>query len=160
MILPLLMVVDFMNFKYAVSPCSNVPPPVLMKKGTYSYFDQKMGTGFDVSVSNVKLGSLRPGTQQAVVVLACDFPIGGTAEAFAYDIRGNSAQLLGQVGGADWGGDWGQGPDSIHITFRNDYLYVDSCKDDDCTAREVRTYALRAERLVVVNVQTHKAGDP
>ncbi len=160
MILLLLLVVDFMNFNYSVSPCSNVPPPVLMSKGAYSYFDQKMGTGFDVFVRGVKLGSLRAGTQQAVVVLSCDFPIGGTAEAFAYDIRGNTAVPLGEVGGANWGGDWGRGPDSIHITFRNNFLYVDSCKDDDCTMREVRTYALRADKLVKVYIQTHKNSDP
>jgi hypothetical protein len=98
MILPLLLIVDFMNFDYSASPCSNVPAPVLIRKGTYSYFDRKMGTGFDISVSSVKLGSLSPGTQQAVVVLSCDFPIGGTAEAFAYDIRGNSTVPLGRVG--------------------------------------------------------------
>jgi hypothetical protein len=155
----LLLVVDFMNFTYSVSPCSNVPPPVVMSKGSASYFDEKMGTGFDLYVRNVKTGSLRAGTQQAVVVITCDFPIGGTAEAFAYDIRGNTAALLGEVGGANWGGDWGRGPDSIHISFRNNYLYVDSCKDDDCTTREVRTYALRDGKLVKVYVQTHKAND-
>jgi hypothetical protein len=160
MIVPLLVAVDFMNFSYSVSPCSNVPPPVLIRKGTYTYFDQKMGTGFDVFVRNVKLGSLHSGTQQAVVVLSCDFPIGGTAEAFAYDIRGSSAVPLAEVGAANWGGDWGKGPDSIHITFRNDFLYVDSCKDDECTMREVRTYALRAGKLVKVYVQTHKTADP
>jgi hypothetical protein len=160
MIVPLLLAVDFMNFSYSVSPCSNVPPPVLIRKGTYTYFDQKMGTGFDVFVRTVKLGSLRAGTQQAVVVLSCDFPIGGTAEAFAYDIRGSSAVPLGDVGAANWGGDWGRGPDSIHITFRNDFLYVDSCKDDECTMREVRTYALRAGKLVKVYEQTHKTTDP
>jgi len=160
MILPLLLAVDFMNFNYSVTPCSNVPPPVLVRKGTYSYFDQKMGTGFDVSLSKVKLGSLSAGRQQAVVVLSCDFPIGGTAEAFAYDIRGNAALLLGAVGSANWGGDWGEGPDSIHITFRSNLLYVDSCKDDECTTREVRTYALRAGKLVRLYVQTHKSTDP
>jgi hypothetical protein len=160
MILALLFVVDFMNFDYATSPCSNVPPPIVMRKGEYSYFDQKMGTGFDVFVRNVKLGSLRAGTQQAVVVLSCDFPIGGTAEAFAFDMHGHNVVPLGEVGAANWGGDWGRGPDSIHITFRNDYLYVDSCKDDDCTTREVRTYALRAGKLAKVYTQTRKTTDP
>jgi hypothetical protein len=160
MILALLLTVDFMNFTYSVSPCSNVPAPVVMRKGSASYFDEKMGTGFDLYVRNVKTGSLRAGTQQAVVVITCDFPIGGTAEAFAYDIRGNTATLLGEVGGANWGGDWGRGPDSIHITFKNNFLYVDSCKDDDCTTREVRTYALRAGKLAKVYVQTRKTADP
>lgn len=160
MIVPLLLAVDFMNFNYSVSPCSNVPAPVLMKKGSYSYFDQKMGAGFDLFVRGVKQGSLHQGTQQAVVVISCDFPIGGTAEALAYDVHGNTAKLLGEVAGANWGGDWGRGPDSIHVTFRNDFLYVDSCKDDECTTREVRTYALRRGKLVKVYVQTRKASEP
>lgn len=84
----------------------------------------------------------------------------GTAEVFAYDIRGNTAVPLGEIGGANWGGDWGRGPDSIHITFRSNFLYVDSCKDDECAMREVRTYALRADKLVKVYVQTHKNSDP
>jgi hypothetical protein len=160
MVLPLLfLVVDFMNFKYTATPCSNVPPPIVIEKGEYTYFDQKMGAGFEVFVRNVKQGSLRAGTQQAVVVLSCDFPIGGTAEAFAYDIHGNTAALLGEVGGANWGGDWGRGPDSIHITFKSNFLYVDSCQDDDCTTREVRTYALRDGKLVKVYAQTRKTND-
>lgn len=160
MIVPLLLAVDFMNFNYSASPCDNVPPPIVARKGTYSYFDKKMAQGFDVFVRTVKQGSLSAGTKQAVVVLSCDFPIGGTAEAFAYDIHANAAALLGDVGSANWGGDWGRGPDSIHITFRNNYLYVDSCKDDECTMREVRTYALRSGKLVKVYVQTHKTTDP
>ncbi len=160
MILALVLAVDFMNFNYSATPCPNVPPPVLIRKGTYSYYDQKMGTGFDIFVRNVKLGSLRARTQQAVIVLSCDFPIGGTAEAFAYDIRGNAAVPLGAVGSANWGGDWGEGPDSIHITFRSNLLYVDSCKDDDCTTREVRTYGLRSGKLVKLFVQTHKSRAP
>lgn len=160
MILLLIVAVDFLNFNYSVSPCSNVPAPVLMRKGSYSYFDEKMGAGFDIFLRSVKKGSLQAGTQQAVVVLSCDFPIGGTAQAFAYDMRGNTAALLGTVGGANWGGDWGAGPDSIHITFRNKLLYVDSCKDDDCTQREVRTYALRAGKLVKVYAQTRETHKP
>ena len=149
-----------MNFNYSASPCSNVPAPVIMRKGSYSYFDEKMGAGFDVFVKSVKLGSLESGTQQAVVVLACDFPAGGTAEAFAYDIRGSTAVLLGPVGSANWGPDWGRGPDSIQITFKNDHLLVDSCKDDECVMREARTYALRDGKLVKVFGQTHKTTDP
>jgi hypothetical protein len=157
MIVPLLLAVDFMNFNYSAIPCSsNVPPPALIRKGSYSYFDQNMGTGFDVSVNSVKQGSLRAGTQQAVVVLACHYPIGGTAGAYAFDIRGDRAVLLGEVGSADWGGDWGAGPSSIHIRFANHFLYVDTCKDTHCETSEVRTYALRGGKLVKVYVQTHK----
>jgi len=157
MIVPLLLAVDFMNFNYTDIPCSsNVPPPAQIRKGTYSYFDQNMGTGFEVSVESVKRGSLGPGTQQAVVVLACQFPMGGTAGAYAYDVRGDTAVLLGEVGTADWGGDWGAGPKSIHIRFAKRFLYVDSCKDSHCEMSEVRTYALRGGKLVKVYVQTHK----
>lgn len=156
----LLVLVDFLNFQYSVSPCSNVPPPVIMKHGTYSYFDRKMAVGFDLFVRNVKFGSLRSGTQQAVVVITCDFPVGGTAKAFAYDIHGKSAALLGEVGGANWGGDWGRGPDSIHITFKQHFLYVDSCADDDCETSEVRTYALRGHKLQKLYARTHKTRDP
>ena len=80
MILPLVLAVDFMNFDYADMPCSrNVPPPALIRKG-----------------------SLSAGTRAAVVVLACQFPMGGTAGAYAYEIRGDTAALLGRVASADW----------------------------------------------------------
>jgi hypothetical protein len=155
MIVPLLLTVDFMNFNYAHVPCSqNAPPPALVRKGTYSYFDHKMAQGFDVSVVTVKQGSLSAGTRQAVVVLECDFPIGDTARAYAYDIHGNAATLLGDVGTANWGADWGARPSSIHIRFANNFLYVDSCKDSECTMREVRTYALRNGKLVKVYSQS------
>ena len=158
MIIALLLTVDFMNFNYSQVPCSsNVPPPALIRKGSYSYFDKNMGTGFDVSVAAVQQGSLLAGTQQAVVVLECDFPIGGTAGAYAYDIHGNTATQLGEVGQATWGGVWGAGAKSLHIRFANNFLYVDSCKNDECTTREVRTYALRGGKLVKVYVQTRKA---
>ena len=158
MFVPLLLAVDFMNFDYADIPCSqNVPPPALIRKGAYSYFDEKMGAGFEVYVKFVNQGSLSAGTRQAVVVLACDFPMGGTAGAYAYDVRGNSAVPLGQVGAADWGVDWGAGPDSIHIRFANDLLFVDACKNTSCSEREVRTYALRGGKLVKVDVSSHKA---
>ncbi|MBV8366159.1 MAG: hypothetical protein JO194_06640 [Candidatus Eremiobacteraeota bacterium] len=159
MIVAFLVAVDFMNFDYTSLPCSsNVPPPARVRKGSYSYFDQKMGTGFDVNVESVKHGSLRAGTEQAVVVLSCQFPIGGTAAAYAYDVHGDSATLLGEVGEANWGGDWGAGPDSIHIRFANDKLYVDSCKGDDCRARELRTYVLRGQKLIKISAQTTPSG--
>jgi hypothetical protein len=161
MIVPLLLAVDFMNFNYSAIPCSgNVPPPALIRKGSYSYFDQNMGAGFEVFVDSVKQGSLRAGTQQAVVVLTCQFPMGGTAGAYAYDIRGDKTVLLGEVGTADWGADWGAGPKSIHIRFAKQFLYVDSCKDTPCATSEVRTYALRGGKLVKVYVQTHKTRSP
>ena len=158
MIAPLLLAVDFMNFTYATNPCSkNVPVPVVMSKGNFSYFDKNMAQGFDLHVDAVKEGSLEKGTQQAVVVLACDFPIGGTAEAYAFDERKTGAVLLSKVGAANWGGDWGRGPDSIHIRFAKQFLYVDACKDDDCTMNVVTTYVLRGGKLVKVFTQTHKS---
>jgi hypothetical protein len=145
----MLMTVDFMNFSYAQLPCSaNVPPPAIVSKGSYSYFDKKMGTGFTVGVRSVVLGSLRSGTQQAVVTIACDYPQGGTAEAYAYAVHGNSATLLGPVGGADWGGDWGGGPSTIHAHFANDVLYVTTCKENDCTKNVTKKFVLRGEKLV------------
>ncbi len=45
MILPLLLTVDFMNFTYTKLPCSaNVPPPAIVRKGSYSYYDKQMGS--------------------------------------------------------------------------------------------------------------------
>jgi hypothetical protein len=156
-ILPLLLAVDFMNFTYATNPCaSNVPVPVVMRKGSFSYFDQKMGAGFDLHVDSVKEGSLTSGTRQAVVVVACDYPVGGTAAAYLFDERKNAAVMLGQVGTANWGPDWGSGPASIHVRFANRFLYVDECKDTDCAMNVVTTYALRGGKLATVFVQTHK----
>jgi hypothetical protein len=149
-ILPLLLTVDFMNFSYARLPCSaNVPPPAIVRKGSYSYFDKKMAVGFDVFVRGVVLGSLRAGTQQAVVTIACDYPVGGTAEAYAYDVHGDTAVLLGSVGSANWGPDWGRGPSSIQVRFANDILYVTDCKDSECTANETKKYALHGDKLVL-----------
>jgi hypothetical protein len=63
MILPLLLIVDFMNFTYTKLPCStNVPPPAIVRKGSYSYYDKQMGSGFDVFVRGVVRGSLSKGT--------------------------------------------------------------------------------------------------
>ena len=157
MIAPLLLAVDFMNFTYATNPCyKNVPVPAVMVKGSFSYFDKDMGAGFDLRVDSVKRGSLVRGTQQAVVVLVCDYPIGGTAEAYIFSDRGNSAPMLGAVASANWGADWGAAPNSIHATFRKQYLYIDACKDDDCTANIVTTYALRNGKLVKIYEHTHK----
>jgi len=157
MIAPLLLAVDFLNFTYPTNPCyKNVPVPAVMVKGSFSYFDKNMGAGFDLHVDSVKKGSLAPGTQQDVVIIACDFPIGGTAEAYVFSDRGNSAAPLGDVASANWGGDWGAGPDSIHVTFRNRYLYIDACKDDDCTTNIVTTYALKNGRLLKVYEKTRK----
>lgn len=159
MFLPLLLAVDFMNFNYAALPCSqNVPAPALFSQGAYSYFDQKMGAGFDLHVVTVKQGSLHSGTQQAVVVLACDFPAdGGASDAYLYDIRGATATLFGNVGYADWGSDWGAGPSEIHVRFANGLLYVDSCNNSDCDTKIVRTYAWRGGKIKQIYVQTHAA---
>lgn len=153
--------VDFKNFDYAVSPCGgassadDVPPPVLVRNGTFAYTNETMGTAFDVSVSFVQRGSLLPGRQQALVVLACHFPIGGTSTSYVYDVGGTTAVLLGTLPGADWGGDWGSGPSSIHSRFANRFLYVDVCKPPDCKQRVVTTYALRGGKFVRVWQQTH-----
>ncbi len=148
MIAPLLLALDFMNFTYSTNPCAqNVPVPVVMRKGAFSYFDKKMGAGFDLHVDAVTEGSLRPGTRQAVVVLACDFPVGGTAAAYLFDERTNGAVLLGRIATADWGPDWGAGPNSIQVRFANRLLYISQCKDSQCTARVRSTYALRGRRL-------------
>ncbi len=157
MIAPLLLAVDFMNFTYATNPCfKNVPVPVVMQRGYFSYFDQKMGAGFDLHIAAVKEGSLAPGTRQAVVVIACDYPVGGTAEAYAFGEHGNSAVVLADVASANWGPDWGAGPDSIHVRFTTRFLYVDACQNDECTMYLATTYALRNGKLVKVYEQAHK----
>lgn len=151
MIASLLLAVDFMNFTYATNPCAkNVPVPVVMRKGEFSYFDKSMAVGFDLHVDSVKEGSLASGTRQAVVVLACDFPVGGTAAAYLFDERKNAAVLLGQVASANWGADWGAGSDSIHVRFANRLLYVQQCKEDDCTAMTRTKYRLRSGKLAKV----------
>lgn len=149
MMLPLFLAVDFMNFTYTANPCSqNVPVPVVMRAGSFDYFDRKMAAGFDLRVDGVTRGSLANGTHQAVVVIVCDFPVGGTAAAYLFDERSSTATLLQQVADANWGPDWGAGPQSIHVRFAGKFLYVDSCKDDDCTSRLVKTYTLRNGKLV------------
>lgn len=161
MIVPLLMAVDFMNFNYSQVPCpGNVPPPALIRNGSYSYSDPHTGGEFEVRVDSVKRGSLSADTNQAVVVLLCEFPIGGTSKAYAYDIRGATAVYLGTVAGADWGGDWGCAPFSIKICFANKILYADTCKNNNADDREVTTYALRNGKLVKVGLQLQKAHNP
>lgn len=137
MLAPLVLAVDFANFTYATNPCfENVPVPVVMRHGEFSYVD-KNAASFDLRVDSVRRGSLRTGTKQAVVVLACEFPVGGTAAAYVFDVRGNSARLLGKVAEADWGADWGSGPDSIHVRFAGHVLYVNGAR-----------YMLKSGRLV------------
>jgi len=148
MILPFFLAVDFRNFTYATNPCAaNVPVPVVMRRGDFSYFDAKMAAGFDLHVVSVTTGSLQEGTRQSVVVLACDFPVGGTAAAYAFDERKAGAVLLAKVATADWGPDWGQGPSSIHVRFAKHLLYVQQCADTQCTTNSVTAYALRGGKL-------------
>ena len=157
MIAPLLLAVDFMNFTYAKNPCfKNVPVPAVMERGTFSYYDKNMGAGFDLHVSAVYRGSLAAGTHQAVVVIACDFPVGGTAEAYAFSESGAAATPLADVASANWGPDWGAGPDSIHVRFAKTLLYVDACGNDECTHYVVTTYALRNGKLVKVYRRIHQ----
>lgn len=151
MIFPMLLAVDFTNFTYAVNPCArNVPVPVVMRRGSFSYFDAKMGAGFDLHVDSVTKGSMEHGTRQAVVVLACDFPVGGTAAAYLFDERNGGAVLLARIATADWGPDWGAGPSSIRVRFANHRLSVTQCADNGCAKNTVTTYALRAGTLTKV----------
>jgi hypothetical protein len=149
----MVLAVDFMNFTYATNPCAtNVPVPVVMRRGSFAYFDPKMGAGFDLHVDSVTEGTLQDGTRQAVVVIVCDFPVGGTAAAYLFDERKGRALLLARVGTADWGPDWGAGPQSIHVRFVSHRLYVNQCADKDCAKNAVTTYALRAGRLAKIAV--------
>ena len=161
MIVPLLLAVDFMNFTYRTNPCfQNVPVPVVMRAGRFNYTDKKMGADFDVYVHSVKRGSLANGTRQAVVVLACDFPVGGTSAAYVFDERGTGAVRLAQIATGDWGGDWGIGPDSIKIRFANHLLYVRQCSDSECTATVLNVYALRNQKLVELKGIAPKSSRP
>ena len=154
MIVPFVLAVDFMNFTYATNPCAaNVPVPVVMRRGSFSYFDQKMAAGFDLHVASIAKGSLQVGTRQAVVVLACDFPVGGTAAAYLFDARTSGAALLAKVATADWGPDWGRGPSSIHVRFAKNLLYVEQCADNACATNTRTTYALRGGKLVRIAVR-------
>lgn len=146
--------VDFQNFTYAVHPCAaNIPVAAIVRSGSFDYFDPKMGQGFTISVVSVVQGSLRAGTQQAAVILSCQFPIGGTASAYLFDLSGNAATLLGKIADANWGGDWGAGPSSIHIAFANDVLTVAECANDECQTTRTSTYALRDGKLVNLTVK-------
>jgi len=145
-------VVDFNNFTYRVHPCpSNVPTAAVMSRGTYSYYDKHMGQGFTVRVKSVTAGSLGTGTHQAAVILACDFPMGGTAAAYLYDIHGGAATLLGKIATANWSADWGAGPDSIHIGFAHDELSVTACANAACEKNALTRYALRNGKLTIRN---------
>jgi len=158
MIVPFVLAVDFMNFTYATNPCAaNVPVPVVMRKGSFSYFDQKMAAGFDLHIASIAKGSLQAGTRQAVVVVACDYPVGGTAAAYLFDERTSGAALLAKVATADWGPDWGAGPSSIHVRFANQLLYVEQCADTTCGKDTVTTYALRGGKLAKLAVRTRQS---
>jgi hypothetical protein len=153
-VLPLIAAVDFMNFTYRTNPCqANVPVPAIVRKGAFHYLDQRAAVGFDIYVDAVKRGVLRDGTRQAVVVLTCEFPVGGTAAAYAFDERGDTAAPLGEVATANWMPDWGEGPSSIRVRFANRLLYVEHCKDDRCTKKVETTYALRRGKLVTIAVR-------
>jgi hypothetical protein len=150
-----LLALDFMNFTYRTHPCSgNVPVPAIMRKGSFTYVDPKIAQGFDLLVFKVTEGSLRAGTRQAVVVLTCDFPIGGTAEAYAFDERTAGAVLLARVASADWGGDWGSGPSAIRVRFANGRLEVEQCLDQQCSGTQHTTYTLTGGKLVAVATVT------
>jgi hypothetical protein len=166
MMLPLLLAVDFMNFTYNQNPCAgNVNVPVVMRNGSFSWMSSTDPSwGFEFHVDRVVQGSLKPGTRQAVVVIACDAPVdGGAAEAYLYDERKNGATFVAKVGEADWGSDWGEPPTSIHIRFTDKFLYVDQCLNvSECDAADyiVTTYALREGKIVKVYEETHKRKFP
>ena len=148
MVLPWLLAVNFMNFKYYHIPCSdNVPVPAAVRNGKFSHTDRREASEFPVYVTSVKEGSLHAGTRQAVVTLACDFPVGGTSAAYLYNVHGDAATFVAKAGEANWGGDWGAGPSQIRVRFTQRFLYVDSCGDDDCSTKIVRTYAYRGGRI-------------
>ena len=144
------MQVDYRNFTYATNPCAaNVPVPAVMRDGAFSYFDRTMGAGFSLSVVTIVRGSLQPGTQQAVVVLRCDFPIGGTAAAYVFAERGDgSAKPLGKVADANWGAEWGAGPAAIQAQFAHGRLIVSACANTACTQKATTSYELRAGKLI------------
>lgn len=147
MIAALFLTIDLLNFSHPETPCS-LKPPVTFDGGEYQERPQT------ASVDSVKQGSLRAGTQQALVVMSCTLEDGATkAVAYLYDLRDDSAKLLGRVAGTIWGID----SDSIHAGFANRLLYVDTCKDSECTVREFRTYSLRGDRLVKTVVAKHPA---
>lgn len=146
----LFLAVDFMNFTYKTNPCyANVPVPAVMRRGKFWYTD-KDAADFMLTVDSVKQGSLKAGAQHAVVVIECDYPVGGTAAAYLFEQQGSTAMLLGKVATADWGGDWGAGPTSIRVRFSNRKLYVEQCADSECTAKQHLVYALRNGKLVKI----------
>lgn len=157
--------IDFMNFTYKSHPCSdNVPTPVAISNGSASVVDPKdPSSGFDFRVDQVVEGSLAPGTRQVVVVMECDFPMGGVAAGYLYSITGQSVTLIQQVGVAEWGGDWGVDPSTIHIRFAGNFLYIDRCKVSTYCADHnyvVTTYAVRDGKVVKVYEMTHKRNSP
>ena len=148
--------VDFNNFTYRVHPCpQNVPTAAVVRRGHFSYEDEKMGQGFTISVVSVKAGSLSAGTQQAAVMLECEFPMGGTASAYLFDVRGDRAILLGKIADANWGGDWGATPDTVRITLANGVLSVDTCERNGCDKRTITTFALHAGKLTKLSVKNY-----
>ena len=154
MLWPLLLAVDFLNFTYPVNPCSDTVVPIVVKKGDFSYWDSQANNGLDVIVEAVHEGSIAPATRQAVVVLTCQLPIGGGAEAYLFDERGNKAILFGKVGDAKWGPDWGSGPQSIVVKFTSGRLDVTSCARPDCETVTQGTYALRSGKLARIGLKT------
>ena len=157
--------VDFMNFTYKVNPCGSSdgktpPPPVAMQKGK-AFYAIAVDAGFDLQVERLVEGSLAPGTRQAVVVISCHYPVdGGAAGAYLFEERNTTARFVQQVGEAQWGGDWGEPSETIHIRFANGFLYVDQCKSvTHCIEGSdfvVTTYARRDGKIVKVYQETHK----
>jgi streptogramin lyase len=152
--------VDFKNFTYRAHPCSgNVPSAAVVRGGSFDYVDQKMAQGFTISVRSVTEGSLAAGTRQAVVILSCQFPIGGTASAYLFGVHGKTATLLAKIADADWGGDWGAGPDSIDLTFAKNVLTVGACANPSCDKSALTKFTLRGGKLVKLSAKTVRTQD-
>ena len=165
MLVPFLLAVDFMNFTYAVkpNPCgANQTTALVMRKGTFSYKDPQPTSDAEYAtfVRGVTEGTLVTRQKHAVVVISCDYPAdGGAAGAYLYAETKAGATLVARVGSASWGTDWGAGPQSIHVRFQKNLLYVDQCKNIDCTLNVVTTYAIKNGNLTKVYIETHKRKD-
>lgn len=156
MIGPLLLAVDFMNFAYPKTPCERVRTPAVVSRGSLSYSDTKYGVGYDIRVNRVARGSLAAGTRQAAVVLTCEPPRGSDTRVYLFEERGTRAVLLGEIGGADSGGDWGRGPDDIKIRFTGQTVHVTACASYNCSTTADTVYALRGGKLVKITKRSQK----
>lgn len=144
--------VDFKNFTYRDNPCRKAP--ITVKDGSFSYFDNMVGNGLELHVFSVVRGSLRAGTRQAAVTLACDFPVGGASSAYLFDIHGGTAKLIAKVADAAWAPDWGIGPRAIQAKFKNGILTVTGCANPDCHSTSLVRYTIRNGKVAKLGSET------